>query len=199
MAKVRGPLMSLDARGAIAKTLVFLGWKGLKTVRQHVVPANPRTLLQTAQRDLFKSAVGYFHTRPYTAVDKAALNLVASMQAAIMSGFNWFVKMTRQYMLDPGNCYAPYAGSLTDGEDGTVAVSFSLGQSSIGKLRWGYSPTVMGNILDLVHALPDDPHTCTIEGIIGTQTIYCQPYTEDEGLMWVAGIYKGISTGGVAV
>ncbi len=40
MAKVFGPLHSDDARGAIAKSLVFMGWKGTKTVRQYVTPAN---------------------------------------------------------------------------------------------------------------------------------------------------------------
>ncbi|GAH49175.1 unnamed protein product, partial [marine sediment metagenome] len=34
MAKVRAPLMSFDARGKLANSLVYLGWKGLKTVRQ---------------------------------------------------------------------------------------------------------------------------------------------------------------------
>lgn len=42
MAKVTGPLMSLDARGKLGKCLVFLGWKGIKTVRQWLKPANPK-------------------------------------------------------------------------------------------------------------------------------------------------------------
>ncbi len=43
MAKVTGPLMSLDARGKLGKCLVFLGWKGIKTVRQWLKPANPKS------------------------------------------------------------------------------------------------------------------------------------------------------------
>ena len=46
MAKLTGPLMSLDARGKIANALVFIGWKGIKTVRQWVVPANPKSIGQ---------------------------------------------------------------------------------------------------------------------------------------------------------
>jgi len=42
MAKVKGPLFSLDARGKIADTLVYMGWKGLKTVRQYVNPFKPK-------------------------------------------------------------------------------------------------------------------------------------------------------------
>lgn len=50
MAKVSGPLLSLDARGKIGGALVFSGWKGLQTVRQFVVPANPRSTTQQASR-----------------------------------------------------------------------------------------------------------------------------------------------------
>lgn len=38
--------MSVDARGKIANTLVFLYWKGLNTCRQWLKPANPQTALQ---------------------------------------------------------------------------------------------------------------------------------------------------------
>jgi len=42
MAKVYGPLHSDDARGKLAKSLVFIGWKGIKDVRQWLRPANPK-------------------------------------------------------------------------------------------------------------------------------------------------------------
>lgn len=43
MAKVTGPLMSMDARGAIGKAIVFLGWKGIKSARMWLTPANPQS------------------------------------------------------------------------------------------------------------------------------------------------------------
>ena len=42
MAKVWGPLHSDDARGKIADALVFMGWKGIKTVRTWLKPTNPQ-------------------------------------------------------------------------------------------------------------------------------------------------------------
>ena len=42
MAKVTGPLMSMDARGKIGDALVFIGWKGIKDVRMWLKPANPK-------------------------------------------------------------------------------------------------------------------------------------------------------------
>jgi len=46
MAKLTGPLFSLDARGKLGSALVFIGWKGIKTVRQWLKPANPQSAAQ---------------------------------------------------------------------------------------------------------------------------------------------------------
>jgi len=46
MAKVDGPLMSLEARGKIADAVVFFPWKGRHAVRQWLKPTNPEKTLQ---------------------------------------------------------------------------------------------------------------------------------------------------------
>jgi len=51
MAKVTGPLMSLDASGGFASTLVFGKWKGRNVVRQLVTPANPQSQNQQDARN----------------------------------------------------------------------------------------------------------------------------------------------------
>ena len=51
MAKVSGPLMSMDARGKFGNTLVFSGWKGRPTVRQLVIPTNPQSQPQQDARN----------------------------------------------------------------------------------------------------------------------------------------------------
>ena len=43
MAKVTGPLMSMTASGKLADTIVFFSWKGIATVRQWLIPANPQS------------------------------------------------------------------------------------------------------------------------------------------------------------
>jgi hypothetical protein len=43
MAKVTGPLFSMDASGGFGGALVFGKWKGRNVVRQLVTPANPQT------------------------------------------------------------------------------------------------------------------------------------------------------------
>jgi len=93
MAKVRAPLMSFDARGQIAKSLVYLGWKGLKTVRQYVIPANPDTDDQQQQRGYFRNAVGQWHTDGFTGEDVKAWNLLALALKEALSGFNVYVRL----------------------------------------------------------------------------------------------------------
>lgn len=44
MAKVVMPLLSAEASGKIANTMVFFYWKGLNVVRRWVVPGNPRSI-----------------------------------------------------------------------------------------------------------------------------------------------------------
>lgn len=55
MAKTTAPLLSFDASGGIADTMVFSRWRGIPYVRRHVIPANPRSTAQTLTRDIFRT------------------------------------------------------------------------------------------------------------------------------------------------
>ncbi len=57
MAKVTGPLLSLGGSGTIGKTMTFSTWRGVKYVRQRVVPENPNTTAQAETRNVFKMLV----------------------------------------------------------------------------------------------------------------------------------------------
>lgn len=52
MAKVNGPLMSMDASGKLGDAIVFSKWKGRNYVRQLVTPANPQTADQKTVRSI---------------------------------------------------------------------------------------------------------------------------------------------------
>lgn len=53
MAKLTGPLLSFGARGQLGKAMVVSKWRGIDYARQYVIPANPRTTLQQANRTRF--------------------------------------------------------------------------------------------------------------------------------------------------
>ena len=57
MAKLKAPLLSFGASGAIAKSLVYFPWKGLNVVREYVIPSNPKSTLQVTQRGYLAAAV----------------------------------------------------------------------------------------------------------------------------------------------
>ncbi|MBA7687234.1 hypothetical protein ES703_95695 [subsurface metagenome] len=62
MAKLKAPLLSMGASGKIGDIMVFFPWKGINVVREYVIPANPKTALQIAQRAHVTEAVAYIHT-----------------------------------------------------------------------------------------------------------------------------------------
>ena len=71
MAKVQGPLMSMQATGTFAKTLTFGTWKGRQVVRQRVTPANPRSAAQETARNKMR----------LTAISQAFANLTVLKRA----------------------------------------------------------------------------------------------------------------------
>lgn len=94
MAKVKAPLLSLGATGQLGKTLVMSTWKGIKTAREYVVPANPRTSLQLIQRALMTVAVALGKLITLTTTQKTAWNLFASVSGKAQSGFNCTIRET---------------------------------------------------------------------------------------------------------
>ena len=92
MAKVTGPLMSLDASGTVAKTAVFSKWNGINYVRHRVIPKNPRTDLQ-AQARQYVGATGYALSSVLT-IAKDTVNKVGSegfqaAKVAAPAGQSW--------------------------------------------------------------------------------------------------------------
>lgn len=99
MAKLKAPLLSLGASQQLGKTLVFSSWKGINTVREYVIPSNPKTALQLVQRAYVTAAVAMVHTaqaRAGSALasdDQVANSALASAKGLIMTWFNQMVKL----------------------------------------------------------------------------------------------------------
>lgn len=88
MAKVIGPLMSMDASGKLANSIVYTGWRGIKVVRQYVIPSNPKTQPQESWRSVFATTISTIKELP--ASDFGAWRRRASGLA--MSGYNLAIK-----------------------------------------------------------------------------------------------------------
>jgi len=101
MARLTGPLMSLDARGSIFSTIVYSIWKGLNYARLRVVPYNPKSDYQNGIRDTLTWGVLYFTKGSYVAAaQKTWWNTYA--EGTNMSGINRFMKFFVAINYDAG-------------------------------------------------------------------------------------------------
>ncbi len=97
MAKWKSPIFS-DIRNKLGENVVFSMWKGRPYMRSFVVPANPNTLKQQAERDHMDKLVIMWQTNiKGTAAFKTAWNTEAL--PALISGFNRFVSYGRDVTL----------------------------------------------------------------------------------------------------
>jgi hypothetical protein len=64
MAKPTAPLFGFEARGQIGKTLVYANWRGVRYVRERVVPTNPQSPAQMDTRAVFSWLNDYYKNAP---------------------------------------------------------------------------------------------------------------------------------------
>jgi len=129
MAKITGPLMSLDASGSVAGTIVFSKWKGRNYVRQLVVPANPKSVKQTSVRAMMK-----FLSQQWASLAATPQGTWSALAAASAhSPFNAFTSanMSRwASFLTPTQSY-PAANTGTPGTLGVQSATGGVGQLTI--------------------------------------------------------------------
>ena len=140
MAIVDSPLLSLGAKKTLGKTLTFLRVKGQNVVRQRVIPANPRTAAQQAQRAIVSAAVLEWQTAGLSADDKAAFNRWASAAFRTQSGYNRFIS-ERAAWLKAGSDTS-LLKNVTDegpGDPGEETIQMELEALNTGVCYWGVS------------------------------------------------------------
>lgn len=131
MAKVVGPLMSIDARGKIADALVFIGWKGIKDVRMWLKPAQPKTTLQGVVRTIL-GGLG----RSAKPVEKGSnfhkdAVALAPAQQSWISRYVQYIRKT--YMADAG----AYEDLVTEYSGHSAKSSFDSAAASLGLSDFG--------------------------------------------------------------
>lgn len=138
MAKVSGPLMSMDARGKFANTLVFSGWKGRPTVRQLVQPTNPMSTDQVTARNMVRvgGAIQRFVNQSTLVNANLTLNDKLEIQAITPSGQAW-------------------NGYLVNFLIGSQALNYAAGRAVYAALQAGEKTAWVNAAAALVPAIPD--------------------------------------------
>jgi len=152
MAKLKAPLLSLGAAGAIGKSLVFFNWKGLDVVREYVVPSNPQTAAQIAQRAYVTNAVTRIHTaqgratNPMDEADTSAYALLGRTFATPRTWFNQVVKEMVDAQVASKTYPLYYDGSATPGVDSLVMQMYAhYDAPAAGKFYYGTSISALIN------------------------------------------------------
>ncbi len=175
MAKVVGPLFSVDARGKLADSLVFMGWRGLKTVRQWTKPSNPNTESQKEVRNAFSASVENWH--PLLGNDKEAWKLRASGEPK--SGFNIYMGLSSSALieLDAFNLFNEFG--VSDDGSGDTEVSITPSHGGTAKFWYGTQP---GNYHDYeeVSLTAETASTTVIDNLTSGQTYYGRFIQEEE-------------------
>lgn len=188
MAKVKGPLFSMDARGQIAKSLVYMGWKGLKTVRQYVIPSNPNTEDQQTQRNYFKAAVEEWHTDGFTEIDAAAWDLYALALKVAMSGFNVCMKLKIIAKVAEETWRKLVAVTIAAPAATTCDVTIAEATEHVSSLFYGTSKTSMFN--EVEGSFSVDTETYAITGLSAEVVYYFYIKSMDPAGVARTGIYS---------
>ncbi len=191
MAKVTGPLFSVDARGKVADTLVFMGWRGLKTVRRWLKPANPRTVAQVTTRNYFSTAVSLHQN--LSGLDKAALRTAASGQP--YSGFNLWVGWVKS-ALDAGKSWVTISNvTASPGSSGSgqCTIAGSCSETVIELvIRYGRTTSLLDGEVTVTTGA--GTFTKNLTGLLPSETYYFKVQLADpDGQRGETGIYSFVS------
>lgn len=202
MAKLKAPLLSLGASGAIGRAIVFFPWKGLDVAREYVIPSNPKTTKQTTQRDYLVDAVEAIHTaqadatNPLVEADCVAYALLGSCEKTPRTWFNQACKNWLDVSVLGNKPCLCSAGTLDNTTAGQLACSLYLWEATCaaGKFFWGTSKTALINSEAAV--ITAQEATATISGLTkGTKYfVMFKPDAADPSEGAESGIYTEYAT-----
>ena len=154
MAKVDGPLFSLEARGKIGDAIVFFPWKGRHVVRQWLKPTNPKSSLQGYVRASLK-AIGKFISGILCVSKGSALDslLYADATSSADAGMNWNAWLGGGFLdaLQVGNAYKTtafnnYVSEYSTDINATVLAAFAARATALGfedfAMAYGYTTSI---------------------------------------------------------
>jgi len=153
MAKVDGPLMSMEARGKLADSLVFFPWKGRHVVREWLKPTNKKSTLQgyvrASLKAIGKNIAGIFSKANGDAVDSALYALCTDKAPADM---NWNAFLAQGFLDRLQTAGTFVTGSFTDLVDAysslntDVLTAFKTNATALGILDFAFDYGYTTNI-----------------------------------------------------
>ncbi len=143
MARVNGPIMSMDASGSLGGVIVFSKWKGRAYVRTLVRPANPKSGGQVSMRASLKFLSQNW--ADISAAEKATWEPLAD--AGVFSPFNAFTKTNLKRNADflaPSQAYPPLMAETPSAIDtftatpGVRTITVAINDDAANDPSWGF-------------------------------------------------------------
>lgn len=186
MAKVEGPLFSLEARGKVGNAIVFTPWKGRHCVRQYLKPTNPKSTTQGYVRATLKAISKWVKKVGHTSGGDALDSVVyQAFTASAPAGQNWnaFAGKGLMDLMQVANTFltasfaaivAEYSALGTDDLAAFATNATALGMSDF-TFGYGYTTAIPAGLQLFFGA-----KSCYADSIIGSA-----PYNTDPA-SWVA-------------
>jgi len=175
MARTKGPLMSLDASGSIAKTITFSKWKGRSYVRELVIPANPKSGGQVGVRSTFKFITQIFGTLSALIVshwkdiaDQSSVTPLNSMVSRNQSDFSAGFGLIQDPTFTPGAVEAAPGGGAAAAAIRQLIVTWVDSGGADDWCTLIYASTVNGftpSTANLVAVIPNGVQLFTHKGL----------------------------------
>lgn len=176
MAKVKGPILSISARGQIGKSQVYADWRGVLYARQHVIPANPNTLAQQETRDTLRFLMDLWKVAP--AVMQGAYTEAA--RGRPLTNRNQLVRTNLSAMLNQADAQdflaSPGANGGVPLANMTAAATAIPGEINV-VFTLGTLPTGWTTTRTAVVAFRDQDPQSPWAGVFVTDTNAVAPYT----------------------
>ena len=147
MPKWKSPIFS-DIRNALEDNVVFSMWKGRPYFRTHVMPAQPRTPPQMAERAQMRMAIAQYRADINTAAEKATWDRIALPR--LISGFNQYLSQNRK-----SDIASPATATLVTGTV-SITITYTLGMGA-ADARIYKEDTGTGALTDITPAVGLSP------------------------------------------
>lgn len=187
MAKIKGPLFSIEGIGKIGKSVIYSKTKGIKTAKEYKVPDNPNTDDQKENRNYLRDSVLEWQTDGLSGSDVIAWNVYARIQKRSLSGYNMFLK-------DHLNCYKINNTwnkltncIISDVVETSFKVEVNVESDQEGKLYIGTSKYAM--VKEFVGVFDIDKYTFEITELLGSTGYYFYIKNTKSGEKARTGIY----------
>ncbi|GAH26597.1 unnamed protein product [marine sediment metagenome] len=139
MAKIRGPIFSLESSGGIGKKIISQRRKKVKYAKKYSKPKNPRTEIQQENRNYITLANTEWKTGGYSNLDKEAWNFYARIKDKNISGYNAFIKFYLNAMVNNNDWTSVKNCKIYDITSSSIKISIDIEFDKEGILYLGSS------------------------------------------------------------